>query len=465
MAKKNNKSAAKSAKKRKTAKLKPADGTQGMEVIHSHAAGIDVGNEEHYVAVPPGLDENSVRTFGCFTEDLKAMAGWLSKIGVTTVALQSTGVYWIPLYDVLTERGIHVFVVNARDTRNVPGRKTDVLECQWIQKLHAHGLLQSSFRPGQEVCNMRTLWRQRQQHVADAARCTQRMQKALTQMNVQLHNVISDITGVSGMTILEAILQGERNPERLAELCQPEIKASRATVTKSLEGNWREEHLFVLRQEVQTYQHFQRMIEDCDAQLHQHFRSMEPKADPQALPKVERHKRPRGNAVESFDLRKELFRVVGVDLTRIDGINIMTAQTVLSEIGYDVSAWQTEGQFVSWLNLAPRDKISGGRVIGRDGRKIINRAGQALRLAANSLRQSDSYLGAQYRRLRGRLETSRANKAMGAKLARVIYRMLKYGQEYVDKGAEYYERNRKEQQFRNLTKQAAKLGYTITKAA
>jgi transposase len=457
------KKAARSANKRKTAKLKPADGTLGMEVIHPYAAGIDVGNDEHYVAVPPMLDENPVRTFGCFTSDLIALATWLSEIGITTVALQSTGVYWIPLYDVLTQRGIEVFVVNAQDTKHVPGRKTDVLECQWILKLHVHGLLRSSFRPRAEVLKMRTLWRQRGQLVADAARCTQRMQKALTQMNVQLANVISDVTGVSGMAIVDAILKGERNPQRLAELSDPGIKASREEVAKSLGGNWAEEHLFVLKQQVAIYRHFQRMIEDCDKELYAKFQTMEQKADPEELTKVERHKRPRGNAVTSFDLRKELYRMVGVDLTSIDGINIMTAQTVLSEIGYDVSAWATEEQFVSWLNLAPRDKISGGKVIGRDGRKIINRAGQSLRLSSNSLRNSDSYLGAQYRRLRGKLDTAAANKAMGAKLARLIYRMLKYGKKYVDKGAEYYERNRKEQQLRSLTKQAAKLGYTIAK--
>jgi transposase len=459
------KNAARSANKRKTAKLKPADGTLGMQVIHPYAAGIDVGNEEHYVAVPPMLDKDSVRVFGCFTADLIALATWLSEIGVKTVALQSTGVYWIPLYDVLTQRGIQVFVVNARDTRHVPGRKTDVLECQWILKLHVHGLLRSSFRPTAEVLKMRTLWRQRDELVVDAARCTQRMQKALTQMNVQLANVINDITGVSGMAILSAIEKGERNPQRLAGLCEPGIKASQEEVMKSLEGNWAEEHLFVLQQQLAIHRHFQRMIEDCDKELYAQFQTMEQKADPAELPKVERHKRPRGNAVTSFDLRKELYRMVGVDLTGIDGINIMTAQTVLSEIGYDVSAWNTEAQFVSWLNLAPRDKISGGKVIGRDGRKIINHAGQALRLSANSLRNSDSYLGAQYRRLRGRLDTAAANKAMGAKLARLMYRMLKYGKKYLDKGAEYYERNCKDQQLRSLTKQAAKLGYTIAKIA
>jgi len=459
------KNAARSAQKRKTAKLKPADGTLGMEVIHPYAAGIDVGNEQHYVAVPPTLDDNSVRVFGCFTADLMAMATWLKSLGVKTVALQSTGVYWIPLYDVLTQKGIQVFVVNARETRHVPGRKTDILECQWILKLHVHGLLRSSFRPAAEVLKMRTLWRQRMQLVSDAASCTQRMQKALTQMNVQLANVISDITGVSGMAILAAIEKGERNPQRLAELCEPGIKATQEEVMKSLEGNWADDHLFVLKQQLATYRHFQRMIEGCDKELHAHFGTMEQKADPEELPKVERHKRPRGNAVTSFDLRKELYRMTGVDLTSVGSINIMTAQTVLSEIGYNVTAWNTEGQFVSWLNLAPRDRVSGGKVIGRDGNKVINIAGQALRLSANSLRNSDSYLGAQYRRLRGKMDTAAANKAMGAKLARIIYRMLKYGKEYKDKGAEYYERTRKEQELRRITKQAAKLGYTIAKIA
>lgn len=459
------KNAARSAKQRKAAQLKPADGTLGMEVIHPYAAGIDVGNEQHHVAVPPMLDDNPVRTFGCFTSDLIRLATWLSEIGVNTVALQSTGVYWIPLYDVLTKHGIQVFIVNAKDTKHVPGRKTDVLECQWILKLHVHGLLRSSFRPKAEVLKMRTLWRQRNELVADAASSTQRMQKALTQMNVQLANVISDITGVSGMGIVGAIVKGERDPRRLAELCEPGIKASKEEVMESLKGNWAEEHLFVLKQQLATYRHFQRMIEDCDKELYTYFQTMEQKADPDELPKVKPHKRPRGNAVTSFDLRKQLYRTVGVDLTSIDGINIMTAQTVLSEIGYDVSAWDTEQQFVSWLNLAPRDKISGGKVIGHDSRKIINKAGQALRLSSNSLRKSDSYLGAQYRRLRGKLDTAAANKAMGAKLARLIYRMMKYGKEYLDKGAEYYQRTHKEQQLRSLHKQAAKLGYTIAKTA
>lgn len=437
------------------------DRTLGLEVVHPQAAGIDVGNDEHYVAVPPHLDEQPIRTFGCFTADLKRMADWLQSLGVKTAALQSTGVYWIPLYDILRDRGIQVFVVNARETKNVPGRKSDVQECQWLLKLHVYGLLRNSFRPEDEICVMRTLWRQRQQHVAEAARCTQRIQKALTQMNVQLANVISDVTGVSGQAIIRGILKGERDRYALANLCCTAIKASRETVAQSLEGNWRKEHLFVLGQEFNIYQQLQGMIAQCDTALGDQFGAMEQKADPGELPKCPRKKRPRGNAVTSFDLRQEQFRVAGVDLTAIDGINITTAQTIVSEIGVDVSAWPTEAHFVSWLNLAPRDKISGGHVIGRDKRKVINRAGQALRYAASTLAQSNSYLGAQYRRLKTKLETAKAAKAMAAKLARIVYRLLKFGQAYVDKGALFYEEKHRNQQIRSVQKRAARLGFQL----
>ena len=450
-------------KQQKTAELKTTR-TLGLEVVHPQAAGIDVGNGTHYVAVPPHLDESPVRTFGCFTSDLKALADWLVQLNVTTVALQSTGVYWIPLYDMLRDRGIRVFIVNARDTKNVPGRKSDVQECQWLLKLHVYGLLRNSFRPDDEILMLRALWRHRQEHIGEAARCIQRMQKALTQMNVQLANVISDITGVSGQAILKAILDGERDPQKLAALCDPAIRASRETVAKSLEGNWRQEHLFVLRQEFATYQHFQGMIEGCETALHNQLRTMEEKADAGDLPPCPRNKRPRGNPVEVFDLRKELFRVTGVDLTKVDGINAVTAQTIISEIGLDVSAWPTEQHFVSWLNLAPRNKISGGRVIGKDKRKVINRAGQALRMAANGLRQSDSYLGAQYRRLRSKLDTPCANKAMANKLARLIYRVMKFGQEYVDKGAQSYEEAFRRRQILAVAKRAAGLGFQLSPA-
>jgi transposase len=452
-------------KQRDRAKLKPHEGTLGLAVVHPNAAGIDVGNQEHYVAVPPHLDAEPVRVFGCFTADLKALADWLERCGIESVAMQSTGVYWMALYDLLEERGIKVFLVNARDTKNMPGRKTDVQECQWLLKLHVYGLLKNSFRPEEEICVLRTLWRQRQQHIGDASRAVQHMQKALTQMNLQLANVISDISGWTGQAIIHAILKGERNPRELAKLRDARVKASAEQIIQSLEGNWRPELLFVLRQEFEMYQTFQRKIQECDQELHRHLQSIEPKADPEELEEVPRNKRAHGNVPENFDLREQLYRITGVDLTGIDGLNVLTAQTVIAECGSDMSRWQTESNFVSWLNLAPRNKISGGKVIGRDQRKVVNRAGQALRNAASTLLRSNSYLGAQYRRLRGKLGAPKAIKAMANKLARIVYRLLKYGQAYVDRGADFYEQNHRQQQIQMLQKKAAGLGLQLVQSA
>jgi transposase len=458
----------KSRSKRKQqhpAKLKPQDWTLGLSVVHPKAAGIDVGNEEHYVAVPPSLDPEPVRVFGCFTADLIALADWLKQCGIETVAMQSTGVYWMALYDILEERGIRVFLVNARDTKNMPGRKSDVQECQWLLKLHVYGLLKNSFRPEEEIRVVRTIWRQRQQHIGDAARCVQHMQKALTQMNLQLANVIRDISGVTGQLIMRAILDGERDPKQLAEFRDPRVKASKEVIAKSLEGTWREELLFVLKQEFESYQTFQKKIGECDEKLYEQLQRMEEKADPETLPECPRNKRPRGNVPENFDLREELYRVIGVDLTSIDGINALTVQTLLAETGSDMSRWEREGNFVSWLNLAPNNKISGGKVIGRDKRKVVNRGGQALRQAASTLLRSQTYLGAQYRRLRTKLGTPKAVKAMAAKLARIIYRALKYGKAYVDKGSEFYEQKYRQQQIKLLTKKAAELGLQVVHSA
>jgi transposase len=398
--------------RKQSAKLKPQDWTLGLTVVHPKAAGIDVGNEEHWVAVPPSLDAEPVRRFGCFTRDLEAMAEWLVSAGIETVAMQSTGVYWIALYDVLQQRGVRVFLVNAQDTKNLPGRKTDVQECQWLLKLHGYGLLKNSFRPEEEICVMRAYWRQRQQHVADASRCIQRMQKALTQMNVQLANVISDISGDTGQAILRAILQGERDPHKLAELRDPRVKASAATVAASLEGNWRAELLFVLKQEYESYHMFVKKMRECDGALQKHYKSMEGKADPHSVPEPARNKRPQGNA-PAFDVRGELYRTIGVDLTGIDGIHVMTAQTVVAEVGYDMSRFPTEGDFVSFLDLSPKNKISGGRVIGRDKRKKKNRAGLALQWAAGTLINSETYLGAQYRRLRNQTGSAEGPESDG----------------------------------------------------
>ena len=453
------------AKQNHRAKLKPQDCTLGLQVVHPKAAGIDVGNEEHWVAVPPDLDPEPVQSFGCFTRELEEMADWLVRCGIETVAMQSTGVYWIALYDILAERGIRVFVVNAKDTKNLPGRKTDIQECQWLLKLHAYGLLRNSFRPEEEILVMRTYWRQRQQHIGDASRCIQHMQKALTQMNVQLANVISDISGTTGQAIVQAIVGGERDPGTLAKFRDPRVKASEATVAKSLEGNWRPELLFVLQQELESYQTFQTKIAECDRQLQRHYETMEAKADPKQLPPIPRNKRPHGNVPAGFDLRDELYRTTGVDLTAIDGINVLTAQTLIAEVGPDMGRFDTEAHFVSFLTLSPNNKISGGKVVGREKRKTKNRAGVALRLAAGTLLESETYLGAQYRRLRTKLGAPKARKAMANKLARIAYRMLKYGEKYVDKGKEFYEQKYRQLQIRMLNKKATELGFKLVQPA
>lgn len=438
----------------------------GLEVVHPHAAGIDVGNSAHYVAVRPDRDPEPVRRFECFTADLYRLADWLESCGVKTVAMQSTGVYWIPLYEILEDHGFEVYLVNARHTKNLPGRKSDVQESQWLLKLHTYGLLNNSFQPTAEIRVLRTYWRQRAEHVSGAATCIQRMQKALTQMNLQLANVISDLSGVTGQAIVRAIVAGERNPQKLAELSHPRIEASREEVAKSLEGNWRTELVFVLRQEVEMYDTYQWRITECDQQLQKHLASFANTVSlqsPEAEPRGKKKAKPTKNAPR-FNLGSELQRITGVDLTRIDGIDVMVAQTLLSEVGLDMSRWNTEAHFSSWLGLCPDNRISGDKLLGKGTRHVVNRAATALRLAARNLIRSRSYLGAQYRRLRTKLGAPKAITAMAHRLARLVYRMLKYGQRYVDKGTEYYENRYRQQQIHLLQKKAAKLGLQITVA-
>ena len=432
----------------------------GLEVVHPDAAGIDVGNSSHYVAVRPDRDQQPVRRFECFTADLHRLADWLQSCGVKTVAMQSTGVYWIPLYEILEERGLEVYLVNARHTKNLPGRKSDVQESQWLLKLHTYGLLSNSFQPSSEIRVLRTYWRQRGEHVAGAATCVLRMQKALTQMNIQLANVISDISGLTGQTIIRAVVAGERDPRKLAALSDPRVHASEEEIAKSLEGNWRPELLFVLGQEVGMYDTYQKRIAECDQQLQKQLANLSvlPSACPQS--KKAKAKKPAKNAPR-FDLGSELQRVTGVDLTRIDGIDVMTAQTLVSEIGLDMSRWKTEAHFASWLGLCPDNRVSGDKVLGRGTRRVVNRAATALRQAANTLMRSRSYLGAQYRRLRTKLGAPKAITAMAHRLARLVYRMLKYGQAYVDKGTEYYEERFRQQQIQLLRKRATRLGFQV----
>jgi transposase len=421
--------------------------------------------------VGPDRDTEPVRVFGCFTANLQRLAEFLKVCGIRTVVMQSTGVYWIPVYDVLEQAGFEVWLVNARDTKNLPGRKSDVQESQWLLKLHTYGLLRKSFRPAPEIRAMRTCWRERAEYVQQAGTCIQRMQKALTEMNVQLGTVLSDLSGVTGMSILRSIVAGERDGSKLAEFRDPRVKASPETIAKSLEGTWRPEQLAILKRQLADWDHVQKQMAACDLDLQTMMRNM-PKAEvvsAQPSPAAPSRPRKRGRKKDGrssrnepqFDLESELKRVTGVDLTRIDGVKVNTIQTVITEAGLDMSRWPTEHHFVSWIGFSPRNDLSGGKVLNRKTRKVVSRLATALRLAATTLRQSDSYLGAQFRRFRTRLGAPKAITAMAAKLARLIYRMLRYGQEYVDRGTALYEESYRQQQIHFLAKKAAQHGFAL----
>lgn len=453
-------------KQRREAMRQMQSGDLTLEIVHPDAGGIDIGNESHYVAVPPTRDSQPVRRFGCNTSDLKAMADWLKQCRIRTVAMQSTGVYWIAVFDILEEAGLEVYLVNARETKNLPGRKSDVQESQWLMKLHTYGLLRNSFRPSQEIRAMRTYWRQRNDLVRTAGRHIQRMQKALTQMNIQLANVLTDISGMTGQAIIKAILAGERDPHELAAFRDCRVKASEEEIARSLEGNWQQDLLFVLKQEQDGYQFCQQQMAECDRQLDQYLRQREDRTQGASLPEEKRKERLRkkkGNKPQ-FDLRAELFRMTGTDLTQIDSIDVMTAMTIISEAGRDMSKWKTEHHFVSWLRLAPDNKISGDKVIGKGRMPTKNRVTIALKMAACTLRTSNTYLGAQFRRLRTKLGAPVAIKAMAAKLARLVYRMLRYGMKFVDRGAEFYETQNRNLQINSLKWKAAKLGFQVIEA-
>jgi transposase len=397
-----------------------------LECIEPNAAGIDVGSRSIYVAVGAEREAEPVRCFATFTEDLRAMAAWLKQCGISTIAMESTGVYWIPVYEVLEDAGFKVCLVNSHHVKNVPGRKSDVSDCQWLQYLHSVGLLQASFRPERDICALRALSRHRAGLVEVAAIHVQHMQKALTQMNLQIHHVLSDITGVSGLAVVDAILTGQRDPRCLAGLVQSRVHADRETVVKSLVGNYRAEHLFTLGQSLAAYRQYQKMLADCDREMEQYMRRLPDNGQGGSglSQSGKEGKAKRRKNQFHFDMGKELHRVLGTDLTQVPGLNALTVHTLVAEVGLDLSRFENAAAFASWLALCPGSKKSGGKVLSSKTRKTSSRLNRALRLGAQTLHRSHSYLGAFYRRMRSRLGAPQAITATAHKLARIIYHLV-----------------------------------------
>lgn len=434
-----------------------------LEVIAAHAAGIDVGAAEHWVCVPSEHDE-PVRRFGCFTRDLQRLADWLESCGVSTVAMESTGVYWLPLFEVLERRGLEVCLVNARHLKTVPGRKSDVLDCQWLQQLHRYGLLRGSFHPDAAMRVLRSYIRHRETLVRSGIVHIQRLQKALDQMNVQLHRVISDITGKTGMSILQAIIAGERDPVKLAQWRDPRIKSSAEELAAALEGTYRADLLFVLSQEMALYQTYQQQIQQCDQQIEAYLKQLEVTAETPPLPPLppsrSKRKKPKGNA-PAFDLRAYLYQLSGVDFTQIDGLDALSVVNILAEVGLDPTRFPTAKHFTAWLGLSPGSRISGGKVLSSRTRKVVNRAATAFRIAAQTLYRSDSALGAFYRRMKSRLGPAKAITATAHKLARIFYRLWRNREAYEDPGADVYEQRYRQRLVKNLEQKARNLGLKL----
>jgi transposase len=427
------------------------------ELVFPNAAGIDVGGSRHWVAVPPHAADDPIREFGAMTDDLNAMADWLLACGVDTVALESTGVYWIPVFEVLEQRGLKVWLVDARQMKYVPGRKSDVQDCQWLQKLMSLGFLRAAWRPTGEVCVVRAVARQRDVLLADQARWVQRMQKALVQMNIQLTEVLTDVMGMTGQLIIRDIVSGERDPKALARHRNGRVKASAEEITKALTGNWRDEHLFGLHQALAMYDDIAGHLAECDAKLQTLLTEL-------GQTKVDLGKAPRAGTKSrtEFDARQILANWAGVDLTRINGLGLTVVAKVLSELGPDLRRFETVKHFCSWLGLCPGTKISGGKVLSAKTKRSANRVRQALKMAAMSLSHSDSALGAFYRRLCSRMDKPRANTAVAHKLARMVYYMLTRGEAFVDKGQQHYEEQQRQRSIAALKRRAAALGFEIS---
>lgn len=436
--------------------------SQGLSLIHDRAAGIDIGSTFHVVAIPPELDAEPVRTFGTFTQELHRLAEWLVRHGITTVAMESIGVYWVAVFEILEDHGIDAQLVNARETKAVPGRKTDVNDAQWLQKLHACGLLRASFRPGRHIAALRTYLRQRERLLDYAAAHIQHMQKALVYMNLQLHQVVTDITGATGMKILRAIIAGERDAEVLAALRDVRCKASVETIREALSGHYQPEHLFSLTQAVALYDFYQQQVAACDVEIERTLVQLcATVSAPEApLPKA-RHRTRQPNAL-AFNVRQALYDLLGIDLTQIHGCGPYLSLKLISECGTDLSRWPSAKHFTSWLGLSPGCKISGGKVLSSHSRKNANRLSVQLRLSATTIGRTNTALGAFYRRLGVRIGKAKAVTATARKLAVLLYNALRYGLHYRDPGADDYEQRYQDRMLKNLRRRAAELGYELT---
>jgi transposase len=432
-----------------------------LVVVHSRAAGIDIGSTFHVVAVPRELDDRPVRTFRTFSGDLHQLADWLTAVGITTVAMESTGVYWIPVFEILEAHGFEVLLVNARDVKHVPGRKTDVNDAQWLQQLHQHGLLRGSFRPRDGVVRLRAYLRHRERLIEYAASHIQHMQKALMQMNVQLHHAVADITGATGMRIIRAIVGGNHDPEHLATYRDVRCHASEATIRDALTGNYRPEHLFALRQALELYDVHQAKIADCDVEIESVLRELTASRDAPTIPLPSaRHAKACRNE-PAFDARSALYGLLGADLSQIHGFGPYTVLRLVAECGDDMTKWPTAKHFTSWLSLAPANRISGGRVLSSTTRRSSNRATALLRTAAVAVGKTQTALGAFYRRLAARVGKAKAVTATARKLAILFYRALRFGLTYADPGVSAYEGRYRQRVIHNLHRRAKTLGFTL----
>jgi transposase len=436
-------------------------GSSEFPVVHARAAGIDVGATFHVVAVSPDCDPTPVRRFQSFTTDLHKLSRWLREVGVTSVAMESTGVYWVPVFEILESDGFEVILVNAREVKQVPGRKTDYNDAQWLQKLHQFGLLRASFRPSEHIASLRAYLRHRERLIEYSAAHIQHMQKALMQMNLQLHHVVSDITGATGMRIIRDIIQGERCPATLATHRDIRCKKSEQTITAALTGNYRDEHVFALRQAVELWDFYQERIRECDTRIEKAIAKLnQEKVTPDTpLPKA-RH-RTKQHHEPDFALRDTLYTLTGVDLTQVTGFGPYTVLRLIAECGDDMSKWPTEKHFVSWLSLSPGNKVSGGKILSSKTRRTTNRATTLLRIAAVNVGKTETALGAFYRRLAARVGKAKAVTATARKLAILFYSIMKHGNAYVEPGAAYYETQYRSRVLLNLKKRAKRLGYEL----